>query len=136
MAAIPHSGCWRRALGRSGGPAALLLCLLTAGTAAAQPPAKRDGLIIPVRAPITTHVYEAIDRAIDAEMKKGRKPEVVVFDFNPDGQPSQTTLPGPCIDLKNLIGKIRAWRTADNRNVLTVAFVHQEVRGYAVLPVL
>jgi membrane-bound ClpP family serine protease len=134
MAAIPRCGCWFRALERLGVMAVLLLGLPTA--VCADPPGKRDGLILPVRAPITTHVSDAIDRAIESEMKKGRQPEVIIFDFNPDGQPVQATTAGPCIDLKNLVAKVRGLRTANGRPVLTVAYVHNEVKGFAVLPVL
>ncbi len=73
-------------------------CLLLPATAWAQPAAK-DGLFLSVPSPITDNYVKLVEQRVDEAIKAGRKIEVVVFDFNPTGNPSSTKAYGSCRDL-------------------------------------
>jgi membrane-bound ClpP family serine protease len=123
-----------------GGGGALFVFLILLGTPSidAQVPAPGkdeaaedpvDGLFVTVLNPIDSKVVErvktATQRFLDRPDHRGLK---IVFDFNPDGQPSSTPNYGPCHDLAEFL--------LDVQDVTTIAFVHNDVTGHAVLPVL
>jgi membrane-bound ClpP family serine protease len=112
-----------------------VLCLAAVGwwarsaaaEAEAAPPV--NGLFITVRTPITTEVASRITTKIDRFLQqpdhRGLK---IVFDFNPDSYPASTSDYGPCRTLAQAI--------LDLHDVNTIGFVHNEVTGHTVLPVL
>lgn len=95
----------------------------------AEAPGIEDGLFVTVPNPITS---EAANRVIDkierARKRPDRRLKHVVFDFNPDRLSAGTSQYGPCRDLANYI--------LDLHDVLTIAFVHNDVTRHTVLPVL
>jgi membrane-bound ClpP family serine protease len=124
----------------SGRPWVLVLGLVLAGASrvpAQAPPAGQeaapaetgDGLFITVRNPIDTkvvsRVLSATRRFLDRADHTGLK---IVYDFNPDGFPSNTTEYGTCRDLAEALLKLQ--------DITTIAFVHNDVTGHTVLPVL
>src|SRR5262249_52015081 len=88
-----------------------------------------DGLFITVRNPLDSVGFKRIkaqtDRFIDRPDRRGLK---IVYDFNPDGYPSQTSDYGVCRDLAEYLLHLQ--------DVTTIAFVHNDVTGHTVLPVL
>lgn len=88
-----------------------------------------DGLFVTVRNPITSTVVSRIrnkvDRFLQRPDQRGLK---VVFDFNPDNYPSSTSDYDMCASLARVI--------LDLHQVTTIAFVHQDVTGHTVLPVI
>jgi membrane-bound ClpP family serine protease len=130
----PRLGEGIRRLGR-------LLVLLAvplglAGPVGAQEAAKEanpeeavDGLFVTVRNPIDTAVVNRVkavtNRFLDRPDHRGLK---IVYDFNPDDHSSSTTDYGTCRDLAVFL--------LDLQDVTTVAFVHNDVTGHTVLPVL
>src|SRR5262249_38376915 len=75
-------------------------------------------------------VENDLERRISAR-KDGKHPiENIVFDFNPKGNPSGTSNPYSCLYLRSFIDKLK------NRQIRTVAFVHNQVTRHTVLPVL
>jgi membrane-bound ClpP family serine protease len=88
-----------------------------------------DGLFVTIRNPITTTVVNRVravtNRFLDRPDHRGLK---IVYDFNPDGNASSTADYGTCRDL--------AVYLLDLQDITTVAFVHNEVTGHTVLPVL
>ena len=95
----------------------------------AQPPAREEGLFIALQPPITREVVNrvkaATERALEAKDPPIRK---IIYDFNPGGRASTSTDYGDCRDLADYLLK--------RRTIKTIAFVHGEVSGHAVLPVL
>jgi membrane-bound ClpP family serine protease len=111
-----------------------LLCVLSALTTApaivrAQAPAREEGLFIALQPPITREVVNrvkaATERALEAKDPPIRK---IIYDFNPGGKASTSTDYGDCRDLADYLLK--------RRTIKTIAFVHGDVSGHAVLPVL
>src|SRR5437016_1270289 len=129
MAAIPRNTCLFGPSHPWASAAALLLGLLLPVCAQGQGPvAKRDGLVIPVPNVITGNTASLIGGEIkDVVERRRRKVEVIIFDFNHDGLPSTTTEAEPCIALKNLIQSIREKRFVGDRDIVTVAYVRNEV---------
>jgi membrane-bound ClpP family serine protease len=88
-----------------------------------------DGLFVSVRNPVDSlmlkRVEAATNRFLDRPDHRGLK---VVYDFNPDGFASCTTDYGTCRDLAQYI--------LDLQDINTVAFVHNDVTGHTILPVL
>jgi membrane-bound ClpP family serine protease len=122
----------RRCLGRL----VLIACLFSLSPVRSQPPAAKDpaevtvdGLFVTVRNPIDTQVVNRVKavttRFLDRPDHRGLK---IVYDFNPDGYPSSTADYGTCRDLAVFL--------LDLQDITTVAFVHNDVSGHAVLPVL
>ena len=72
----------------------------------------------------------------NAVVNEKRTLRTVVFDFNPHGKPAGTTSVFPCIQLKDFISRLSSGQVANCPNVLTVAFVHDEVTDHTVLPAL
>lgn len=93
----------------------------------AEPPP--DGIFITVRNPITTNVAKRVMTKVERLLQQPDHRNLkIVFDFNPDGYPAATADYGPCRTLAEFI--------LDLHQVNTVAFVHNEVAGHSVLPVL
>jgi membrane-bound ClpP family serine protease len=90
---------------------------------------QNDGLFISVPNPLTSEAYNRI-RAKTAGFLEhhNRRGVTLVYDFNPEGRPGSTADYGPCRDLAEFL--------LDNQDVSTVAFVHNDVTGHTVLPVL
>src|SRR5262249_51659714 len=101
--------------------------------AADQPPEKpndaADGIFITVRNPIDSNVLNRVKastmRFLDRHDHHGLR---IVYDFNPDGFASSSADYGTCRDLAVFL--------LDLQDISTVAFVHNDVSGHAVLPVL
>jgi membrane-bound ClpP family serine protease len=91
--------------------------------------AAADGLFVTVHNPITTSVVNRVKDKVNRFLQRpDHRGLTVVFDFNPDSHPSGTGDYGPCHDLASFL--------LDLHDVTTVAFVHNEVTGHSVLPVL
>src|SRR5438876_8054880 len=96
-----------------------------------------DGLYITVPSAITESAASQIQqRVTDAVERQGRTLSVVVFDFNPHGKPSGTINPFPCLQLQAFITRLSLGQVPKCPNVLTVAYVSNEVTDHTVLPVL
>lgn len=114
--------------------AALALLCGGFGAIAAQDQAPDDleparGLFVTVPHPIDSkavnRVKATVDRYLQNPDHRGIK---IVFDFNPDGGASGGSDYGPCHDLAQYLLELQ--------DITTVAFVHADVTGHAVLPVL
>jgi membrane-bound serine protease (ClpP class) len=90
-----------------------------------------EGLFVTVPNPITSEAVERITKQIDTRVHNElRRPQTIVFDFNPDGKPASTAKPGVCSDLTFYI------RGLQGKGILTVAFVHNKLSGHSVMPAL
>ena len=88
-----------------------------------------EGLFVTVPNPITSDAVERITKQIDTRVHNElRRPQTIVFDFNPDGKASSTAKPGVCSDLTFYI------RGLQGKGILTVAFVHNKLSGHSVMP--
>ncbi|HEV8058842.1 MAG TPA: NfeD family protein [Gemmataceae bacterium] len=107
----------------------LSVCLAAPSALRAQAPVREEGLFIALQPPISRDVVNrvkaATERALEAKDPPIRK---IVYDFNPGGRASTSTDYGDCRDLADYLLK--------RRTIKTIAFVHGEVTGHAVLPVL
>src|SRR5262249_11042791 len=134
MSMPPRPTCWPLA-------SSLVLLALTAvvGRAAAEEPTV-EGVFIEVKSPIDSKVYgdvmDTTTRVVErfrAERQNppgGERELKIVYDFNPNNRPAETSTNslGPCFDLAQfLLGQA---------DIQTIAFVHDEVSGHSVLPVL
>jgi membrane-bound ClpP family serine protease len=101
-------------------------------------PKAADGQYIYVRNPINSKVVNLIKTRIQRFMEQAKQPGAkIIFDFNPQGYPSNTNDYGSCRELATYILGLQ--------NVTTVAFVHAAnqgeqplpaVTGHTVLPVI
>ena len=108
---------------------ALSTLVTCAGGLLAQNSVPENGLFVTVPNPITSEGYTRIKNRIDAARSKPEtRPGVIVFDFNPNDKDAATVDPGVCYDLADYVAKLT--------DVPTVAYVHQKLSGYAVLPAL
>lgn len=100
--------------------------------ACAAPASAQDGsdaLFLTVANPISSEAVARVRNQIAARVNDPvRRVTTVVFDFNPDGKPANSTDFGPAFDLAEVI--------AANKGLNTVAFVRAPVTGHTVLPVL
>ncbi|OAI54512.1 hypothetical protein AYO44_14820 [Planctomycetaceae bacterium SCGC AG-212-F19] len=99
-----------------------------------------DGVFITVRYPLDDkevgRVMEVTNLArqnyrnrVQAEAQGAKAASLtIVYDFNPDGQPSGSSMYGSCRELAVFLLGLT--------DVTSIAFVHGEVTGHAVLPVL
>ena len=86
-------------------------------------------MFVTVQNPITSETVTRIKNQVNSRVNDAKRPvSTVVFDFNPDGKPAATTDFGSCYSLAEFI--------AGHRGVNTIAFVHSQVSGHTVLPVL
>ncbi len=87
--------------------------------------------------PVTENAVLQMEKRVqNAVVNEKRTLRTVVFDFNPHGKPAGTTSVFPCIQLKDFISRLGSGHVPNCPNVLTVAFVHDEVSDHTVLPVL
>ena len=117
------------------------LCLLTGlapAIAPAQPAASRDGLFITVPNPITDQAVQQIKLKVrDALERQKRAIEIVVFDFNPAGQPAGSSNFGSCSDLADYIRNLQLGVAHPDRGQIKAwAFIHGPVTKHTVLPAL
>ncbi len=119
------------------------LCLvLGLAPAPAQPPTPQppthDGLFITVPNPITDVVVQQTRLKVrDALQRQKRAIDIVVFDFNPDGQPAGSSNFGSCSDLADYIRNLQLGIAhPDAGRIKAVAFVHGRVTKHTVLPAL
>jgi membrane-bound serine protease (ClpP class) len=110
---------------------------LSPGLARADEPAAEQSRFITVGNPITSTEFALVQRLTEearrryqeAAQKEGQARRLkIVYDFNPDNQPSSSTLFGPCQDLAAYLRSLP--------DVFTIAFVHRDVSRHTVLPVL
>jgi membrane-bound ClpP family serine protease len=90
-----------------------------------------DGLFFSVPNPITDAFVKQVQQKVNEADKNGsgRKISVVVFDFNPGGSPSATSVYSSCYGLADYILTLRD-------KFKTIAFVSNKVTQHTVLPVL
>jgi membrane-bound serine protease (ClpP class) len=110
---------------------------LSPAPARADEPAAEQSQFITVGNPITSTEFARVQRLTEEARRryheaaqKEAKPRrlKIVYDFNPDSQPSSSTLFGPCQDLAAYLRSLP--------DVFTIAFVHRDVSRHTVLPVL
>jgi membrane-bound ClpP family serine protease len=112
------------------------IALLPVSSARAQQPAAEQSRFITVGNPITEREFEHVKRLTEDARDRYHKQSdprklqrlKIVYDFNPDGQPSASPQFGPCQDLAEYL------RTLPD--VMTIAYVHKDVSRHTVLPVL
>ncbi len=106
---------------------AVVWALLSAVPVVAQE--ANGAMFVTVQNPITSDTVARIKNQINSRINDPKRGVgTVVFDFNPDGKPAGTTDFGSCFELADLI--------AGYKGVNTIAFVHSQVTGHTVLPVL
>ncbi len=88
----------------------------------------REGLYITVPVAITDGAVKKIKDRVEAARQHLKK---VIFDFNPQGQPSASSNFGSCNDLAEYIRALR-----EKNDITTVAFVAKDVGKHTVLPAL
>jgi membrane-bound ClpP family serine protease len=101
--------------------------LLRHSPALAQEMRQEGGLFITVQNPITSEVFSRVVAKSERALASGKVGKLI-FDFNPGGHPSCSEDYGACRDL--------AAHLLNLKQCQTVAFVHNEVTGHTVLPVL
>jgi membrane-bound ClpP family serine protease len=117
-----------------------LLAALGPRPAAAQTPARGDGMFITVPNPITQDAVKQIQMKVTlAFERQERDIKTIVFDFNPKGLPVETSDFYQCQALADYIadlwlGRVKLRDVSPKIN--TIAFVHGEVSKHTVLPVL
>ena len=115
----------RRAAGYVG---CLFAALLLPESSALSQEARPDGgLFISVQNPITSEVVSRIVAKSDRALSSGKVAKLI-FDFNPAGHPACSEDYGACRQLADHLLNLKQCQT--------VAFVHNEVTGHTVLPVL
>jgi membrane-bound serine protease (ClpP class) len=116
---------------------AMLVLAFGAGAMAQEPPAAPDetpGQFFTITEPITSETVQKIRAAtrefVDANAlgEKGKRP-ILVFEFVPGETAPGTSDRGVCSDLADVISGLGGAK-------LTVAYVPQPLRGFAVLPVV
>src|SRR5262245_7241538 len=94
-----------------------------------QEPPREDGAFISVPAPIDSRAVNGVKASVSRALgQKDRPLTVLVFDFNPGDRSATSNDYGACLNLAEYLLNLQ--------NVNTVAFVHREVTGHLVLPVL
>lgn len=104
------------------------LFLLRHSPALAQGAQPDGGLFITVQNPITSEVFSRVVAKSERALASGKVGKLI-FDFNPGGHPSCSEDYGACRDLAAHLQNLKV-------QCQTVAFVHNEVTGHTVLPVL
>lgn len=121
----------------------LLLALAAAAVFAAVMPAQEadPGRVVQAPLPVTTEAVNQLGRATDDALDRfeaalKEKPNAnapvfkLIYDFNPDGKPSNSNDFGACT---NLVDEIRR---VQGRGARTIAYIHGPVTRHSVLPVL
>jgi membrane-bound serine protease (ClpP class) len=130
VATAPVAGSLSQRVRKLAGMVCLAVaCLATPAPARAQPPVREDGVFIALAPPITRDVVNRVKAATERALES-KDPAIkkIIYDFNPGGRASTSTDYGDCRDLADYLMK--------RRTIKTIAFVHGEVSGHAVLPVL
>jgi membrane-bound serine protease (ClpP class) len=99
----------------------------------------RDGLFITVPNPIDDKAVSQIERKVqEAIERQKRNVSIVVFDFNPQGQPSGTSDWNSPNRLAEYIRHLQQATVPGKNyaNIATVAFIQNQVTLHTVLPVL
>lgn len=122
------------------GARALALALLLLGGScapvAAQPRVTMDGMFVTVPANFTDGDLRQVKAKVkDAIVRRGRAIETVVLDFNPDGAANISASFGLCSDLADWVRALTRGQL-HGRSPKVIAFVHGQVAGHMVLPVL
>jgi membrane-bound ClpP family serine protease len=88
------------------------------------------GVFIAVRNPLDSLALKRIKSQTEAHIseRRDRRGIKIVYDFNADGSPSRTEDYGVCRDLAEYFLRLQ--------DITTIAFVHKDVTGHTVLPVL
>jgi membrane-bound ClpP family serine protease len=109
----------------------LLAALLLPPVAArAQDEFHTEGLFLTVRDPLTSEEYHRLRNLTEGARTRPDRPiRKFVYDFNPGGRASVTRDFGPCADLAAYLLRLSG-------KASTIAFVHNDVSGHTVLPVL
>jgi membrane-bound serine protease (ClpP class) len=97
------------------------------------------GVIVPIPTSITTDSVARLRSSLHGPLKRfeqeapgeGRQ-FVVLCDFNPEGRRSECDDFGACYSLASYLSRL----PIETKGVLTIAYVHGEVRRHSVLPVL
>ena len=140
MPTATHTLIPRRTAARRAGVAgdiltALLLLILSPSLAFAEGSPDR-GYILKVPSALDTRWIDSQKKAVDMRLARFDKERLegarfkVLCDFNPDNHPSACEDFHACDKLADYLVELR------NRNVRTVAYVHDEVTRHSVLPVL
>ncbi len=88
-----------------------------------------EGAFIAVPMPLNQRVFDGVRAATNRALgQKDRKASILVFDFNPGDRAATSDDYGACRNLAEFILGLQ--------EVSTVAFVHRDVTGHLVLPVL
>jgi membrane-bound ClpP family serine protease len=91
-----------------------------------------EGLFVTVQNPITSEVFnrvkETTNRAVDRWKQNRQRALKIVYDFNPDNHPRRSGDFGVNQDLAAYLLELQ--------DITTVAYVHNQVAGHDVLPVL
>jgi membrane-bound serine protease (ClpP class) len=114
------------------------LCVLAPSPTAPAQNAPVEGQFISVPSPIRDDVVQQIRLKVRDILERQKRPlEVVVFDFNPDGQPAASGNFGSCSDLADYIRNLQLGVAHPERGrIKAVAYVHGAVSRHSVLPVL
>src|SRR5262249_39246239 len=106
--------------------AALLAPAAGLGQEAALP---EDGVFITVPAPLDSRAFNGVKAATNRALaQKDRKVTILVYDFNPGDRSATSDDYGACRNLAEFLLNLQ--------DVTSVAFVHKDVTGHLVLPVL
>jgi membrane-bound ClpP family serine protease len=105
---------------------------------------KHDGLFISVPPEITSGAVNQIKTKVKEAVRRRTTDHrgeaaafTVVFDFNPNDLPNQTSSFGACMDLAEFIRDLRLGQVDTSYpKIKTVAFVHNKVSRHSVLPAL
>jgi len=90
-------------------------------------------MFVTVPNPITDSAVSEIELKVKSALEHQHRPiRIIVFDFNPNQVPSSTSRPAPCVALADYLLKLQR----GGPNISTFAFVHNDVTGHTVLPVL
>lgn len=116
----------------------LIACVMVGTGVARSGPVENDGMFITVGNPISENVLKGVKNRVKyAIERQNRSIRTIVFDFNPNGNPSSTSEPGLCTSLATYIrGLGTGVIDKTYPNIKTIAFVHNEVSRHTVLPVL
>lgn len=126
------SGCFRRLGLLSLGFLVLSQVTLHASDKDVADVISNNGLFISVPNPIDTKVMKRVKATTERFLlQRPDQPNLkIVFDFNPNGGVTDASDYGPCRDLAQYL------LSEQLRGLTTIAFVHNEVTGHMVLPVL
>ncbi len=123
----------------------LFTCVL-ANPAVAQN-GQEDGLFITVPSPLTGEeinlIKAKVRKAVSQQKRTNRTYGVIVFDFTPDGRDVGSSSFGNCSDLKDYIRSLELNQidelkqsNPEQKEIITIAFVHGKVTRHTVLPVM